>query len=158
MNEKLRLRYTNYSIVFQEVPDEITLAINISGCPYKCRDCHSKYLWEYTGNYIRNDIESILKMYEGLITCVCFMGGDQNIDELNSLLKIIKQKRIKTCVYSGCDNINKFDLTLLDYLKIGRFDIDLGGLDSTTTNQHFYKIKKGIPEDITNIFTKQKQI
>ena len=27
------LKYANYDIVFQEVPDEVTLAINISNCP-----------------------------------------------------------------------------------------------------------------------------
>ena len=27
------LKYANFDIVFQEVPDEVTLAINISNCP-----------------------------------------------------------------------------------------------------------------------------
>ena len=30
------LRYINTDIVFQEFPDEVTLAINISGCPCRC--------------------------------------------------------------------------------------------------------------------------
>ena len=27
------LKYVNHDIVFQEFPDEVTLAINLSGCP-----------------------------------------------------------------------------------------------------------------------------
>ena len=31
------LNYYNYDIVCQEIPDEITLAINITGCPNHCQ-------------------------------------------------------------------------------------------------------------------------
>ena len=34
-NQIVMLRYINTDIVFQEFPDEVTRAINISGCP--CR-------------------------------------------------------------------------------------------------------------------------
>ena len=43
------LKYANFDIVFQEVPEEVTLAINISNCPNQCPGCHSKYLWENKG-------------------------------------------------------------------------------------------------------------
>ena len=35
------LKYVNTGIVFQEIPDEVTLAVNISGCPCRCHGCHS---------------------------------------------------------------------------------------------------------------------
>ena len=38
------LKYVNTGIVFQEIPDEVTLAINISNCPCRCPGCHSRYL------------------------------------------------------------------------------------------------------------------
>lgn len=84
------------------------------------------------------------------------MGGDQNIEELNDLLKLSKDNSLKTCVYSGYDSFKVFDLSLLDYLKIGHFDIAAGGLDSKTTNQKFYKIKNGSLKDITYIFQQKK--
>ena len=40
------LKYVNCDIVFQEVPNEVALAINISGCPCHCPGCHSPYLWQ----------------------------------------------------------------------------------------------------------------
>ena len=39
------LKYTNTDIVFQEIPDEVTLAVNLSGCPCRCPGCHSPQLW-----------------------------------------------------------------------------------------------------------------
>ena len=51
------LKYVNTEVVFQEVPDEISLAINISGCPIHCPDCHSKFLWENVGTIL--DIKSL---------------------------------------------------------------------------------------------------
>lgn len=138
-----KLKYLGYSIVFQEVPNEISLAINISGCPYKCKGCHSSYLWEYKGNYISEDLDFIIKQNLDFITCVCFFGGDQNIVELYDLLKHIRSKyELKTCLYSGRDllsNLNKlFDV--LDYIKIGSYKENLGGLKSITTNQRMYMI------------------
>lgn len=32
----IMLKYAGYDIVFQEIPDEVTLALNLSGCPNGC--------------------------------------------------------------------------------------------------------------------------
>ena len=49
------MKYVDTKVVFSEIPDEITLAINISGCPVKCFGCHSKYLWEDVGEPLNSD-------------------------------------------------------------------------------------------------------
>ena len=59
------LKYYNTMVVFREIPDEITLAINITNCPCHCKGCHSQFLWEDTGtpltfNEVENLIEKIL--------------------------------------------------------------------------------------------------
>lgn len=159
MQEKKPLKYLGYAIVCEEVPDEISLAFNISGCVYKCEGCHSKYLWNYDGRYLSEDFIDILDKYNGLITCVCFLGGDQNMDELTKLCKVIKQRNLKTCIYSGADSTLLFDNlirdNLLDYLKVGRYILELGGLNSTNTNQIMYKNNNGELEDITFKFNKK---
>lgn len=158
MNNKLK--YLGYSIVFQEVPNEVTLAINISGCPHKCVGCHSKYLWEYKGNYISNDLDDLVAKYQGLITCVCFMGGDQNQDELTQLLIHIKQSKLKTALYTGLDSLNNLNiktLSNLDYCKIGRYNSSCGGIDNPNTNQKMFKwnLREGRWVDITYKFWKE---
>ena len=63
-----KLKYASYAVVMQEVPNEISLAINISDCPYRCKGCHSQYLWEYTGAYLTNNLEKLLNMYIGMFS------------------------------------------------------------------------------------------
>ena len=158
MNDKLK--YLGYSIVFQEIPDEVTLAINISGCPHKCEGCHSKYLWEYDGDYIADDLVGLIEQYEGLITCVCFMGGDQNVLELLYLAHIVETFNLKVALYSGLPDKSLFAgfKDVFDYLKVGEYIAEYGGLTSRTTNQRMYhQINKpsNIWEDITYKFWKE---
>lgn len=155
-----KLKYLGYSIVFQEVPDEVTLAVNISGCPHKCEGCHSKYLWEYEGNYISDDLETLIKQYDGLITCVCFMGGDQNQIDLLGLLKTVQKYGLKTALYTGLDLVNNLSIRILgnlNYLKTGKYDSSLGGLDRLTTNQRMFKWNYSTMrwDDITYRFQKR---
>ena len=151
-----RLKYLGTSIVFQEVPDEISLAINISGCPHRCGGCHSKYLWDYKGNYIMDDLQSLIEKYKGYITCICFMGGDQNLSELNVLTDIIHSNDIRCCLYSGDDNLNLDSVLFFDYVKIGSYHQSLGGLSSENTNQRMYKKDDtGSFNDITYKFKKK---
>src|SRR5574344_2148081 len=118
------LKYLSYSIGCQEVPNEVSLVINISGCPYKCKGCHSDYLWEYKGNYLSDDIDNIINEYKSLFSCVCFMGGNQNPKEMIKLLSHVKSLGYKTCLYSGCNNFNELKVFLLylDWLKYGSYD------------------------------------
>ena len=156
---KKRLKYLTTDVVFQEVPNEISLAIDITNCPYFCRGCHSPILGQDVGELLLDDIDKLIEPYRKEITCVCFMGGDQNINELIELCKIVKENyKLKTCVYSGNDNISHFKdcIKYLDYLKIGRYVEELGGLNSIETNQKFYKINNEKLINITNTFQRKK--
>lgn len=158
-----KLKYLGYSIVFQEVPDEVTLAINISGCPHKCEGCHSKYLWEYEGNYILDDLVGLIEKYKGLITCVCFMGGDQNPIELIHLAHIVDYYGLNVALYSGMPSrLSLYNVAQwFDYVKVGAYDSSFGALTSKTTNQRMYKqINKpsNIWEDITYKFWKEDEV
>ena len=143
----------------EEVPNEISLAFNISGCTHHCDGCHSKNLWEYKGDLLSKDIEQIIDGYKDYISCVCFLGGDQNIEELTELCQLVKKKSLKVCIYSGEDNIDKFKKLIsnnqLDYLKIGHYDKTLGGLDSRKTNQKMYQINYLNLKDITYMFQRR---
>ena len=107
-------------VVFEEIPNEITLAINITNCPCKCPGCHSKFLWADTGIELTFDeLDKLIKKNDG-ITTVCFMGGDSEPKYINELAEhIIKTTpdTIKVAWYSGRDTISdEIYLNNFDYL------------------------------------------
>lgn len=138
------LKCYNYDIVCQEVPDEITLAVNISCCPNRCKGCHSPWLLEDKGEPITEDmLDSLIGKYQSAITCFCFMGGDIEPFEIQRLASWIKKKfpGLKTAWYSGkADLPDGFDVTVLDFIKLGPFIESLGGLKSPETNQRMYSV------------------
>ena len=87
------LRYADYDIVFQEIPDEVTLAINLSNCPNHCKGCHSAYLMEDVGEPLTEEsLSTLLGKYGKAITCVCFMGGDASPAEVEQLAVVPHRK------------------------------------------------------------------
>lgn len=158
------LRYHNYNIVFQEVPGEVTLAINLSNCPNGCKGCHSQHLQENIGDELTQKvIESLLVKYGDAITCVCFMGGDadpQQVQYFAGFIKQITNMQLKTVWYSGKSKLpENFAYQNFDFLKLGPYVEELGGLDSPTTNQRFYRIENDSHlHDMTNHFAKRETI
>lgn len=147
------LKFVSYDIVFQEVPNEVSLALNLSLCPNRCFGCHSPWLWQDKGTELNKpNIDILLERYFGGITCVCFMGGDNDAKQINLLAKHIKEKyKIKTAWYSGKENISQdIDLQNFNFIKLGPYIEKLGGLVKKNTNQKMYQITKDLQlEDIT---------
>jgi anaerobic ribonucleoside-triphosphate reductase activating protein len=154
------LKYVNTGIVFQEIPDEVTLAINISNCPCRCPGCHSRYLWEDIGLPLDADaIDDFVGKYGGDITCIAFMGGDADPKGVSQLAQYIHETypMFKVAWYSGRIRIsNSIRKTDFDYIKIGPFIKHLGPLKEPTTNQRLYRLgENGEFEDITSRFWKK---
>jgi anaerobic ribonucleoside-triphosphate reductase activating protein len=45
------LKYVDTAVTFAEFPNEVSLCINISGCPCCCDGCHSPYLSKDIGEH-----------------------------------------------------------------------------------------------------------
>ncbi len=154
------LKYADYDVVFQELPNEVTLAINISNCPNRCVGCHSAYLMDDVGNPLTEQaLEELLHKYGKTITCVCFMGGDREPHAVAQLARWVKTQAaftLKVGWYSGKQTLPEvFDSHWFDYVKVGPYVPELGGLNHKTTNQRLYKITEaGTLEDITACFWK----
>lgn len=136
------LKYVDTKVVFQEVPDEVTLAINISNCPCHCESCHSSYLAEDIGTELT--IEELVRLgteTEG-ITCIAFMGGDSDPKRINKLANfVVEELDLKAAWYSGRQYIpEEIQLCNFNYIKIGPYIEKLGGLDSENTNQIMYEV------------------
>lgn len=137
------LKYTETKVVFREIPSEITLAINISGCPCACEGCHSSYLSQDIGEELSERAIDQLIARNDSISCISFMGGDREPAEVSRLAKYIKLNYPKIMVgwYSGRDELSpEVAITNFNYIKIGSYQSKFGGLDSPTTNQRLYKI------------------
>ncbi|MDR0348538.1 MAG: anaerobic ribonucleoside-triphosphate reductase activating protein [Tannerella sp.] len=154
------LRYVNFDIVFQEIPGEVTLAVNLSNCPNRCKGCHSLYLQEDAGETLDEKVLfAWLEKYGSAITCICFMGGDAEPHEVCRLAAFIRKEsgNVKIGWYSGKDALPESISPMnFDYIKLGAYREDLGGLNVPATNQRFYCIENDGSIDKTDSFHKHK--
>ncbi len=147
------LKLYNYQITFAEIPDEVVLCLNISNCPIRCEGCHSSWLWRDNGIELTpQQLYDILDKNPG-ITCVCFMGGDSDYESLGELVEKVVyydkyRCKLKIAFYSGRESIQDIvdDITDiswmqdLDFIKVGPYKKELGGLDNKNTNQRLYEL------------------
>lgn len=154
------VRYHNFDIVFAEIPGEVTLAINITGCPNRCAGCHSPHLQADTGRVLdARELYGLLNRYGGAVTCVCFMGGDAAPNEIARLADVVRRTRpaLRVGWYSGRDALPAaLDPCAFDYIKLGGWIAERGPLTSPATNQRMYRIAPdGAMEDITALFRRK---
>lgn len=156
------LKYYNYDIVFQEYPDEVTLAINLTMCPNRCVGCHSAYLREDIGEELTHErLTALIDSYDGTITCVGIQGGDNDPEAVLAAGRYIKQHyegRLRTGWYSGRTWLPDAATLAasLDYVKTGPYSAKFGPLSSPTTNQRFCRVEaEGTLTDMTQRFKKK---
>ena len=155
------LKYVDYYITFQEVPNEVSLVLTISGCPLRCPGCHSPWLQTDEGKPVLRDLHGLIDRYYPEITCVCIMGTGSsqilNTHEFEDISQIIRgYKNLKLCVYTGFDDFPDQYVIFPDYLKLGGYLANRGGLASPTTNQRMLKLVDGEYVDITPVFWTKK--
>lgn len=158
-----RLYYCSEQIVWQEVPQHTALAFMFSGCPLHCHGCHSADTWrEGMGKVLELVyLQERLARYQGLISCVLFMGGEWRPQALLELLQAVKAEGLSTCLYTGL-TLEELQhqvsalLPYLDYVKTGRWRSELGGLNSPNTNQCFIHLPTG--NKLNHLFLSAKHI
>jgi len=149
------LRVASYDIVFQEIPGEVTLALNLCGCPNRCPGCHSPHLQGEAGEPLDEALlDGLLERYGSGITCVCWMGGDADPGEVARGAAKVRGRGLKAAWYSGRQAWPEgFPVERFDYIKLGPYREALGGLRSPTTNQRFLSREGGVWVDRTHWFT-----
>ena len=155
------IKYTGSYITFQEVPNEVSLVLTISGCPHRCPGCHSPWLQQDIGMELTLPaLFSEMTPYAPGFTCVCFMGDGGHPSAFDPFIEFVHACGFKVCIYTGSDHLDLDELEprfLPDYYKVGPYVDALGGLDHPSTNQHMYHLNKdGTYEDITHLFWKEK--
>lgn len=151
------LKFLNTMVVFEEIPDKISLAVNMTNCQNKCVGCHSPQLRKDIGKELTEEVvDELIKENEG-INCFLFMGEGNDKDSLIKMARYIKEKyaSLSLAIYSGRDNVEDDFYELFDYVKIGPYIAKFGPLNKDTTNQRLLKIEDGARKDITSMFWKK---
>ena len=79
------LKYFDVAETLSEFPDEIALCINITQCPCKCENCSEPWLQKDQGTELTKDKLVELVEKHPYCSCIGFMGGDINHEEIKEL-------------------------------------------------------------------------
>jgi anaerobic ribonucleoside-triphosphate reductase activating protein len=95
------------------------------------------------GDPLLESFTDILQLYLNYAECVCFLGEGANTsaeqEEFQKMVRIIQKHHLKTCLYSGRDTEIEEWMKIFDFIKLGSYREEFGGLDSITTNQMFFE-------------------
>ena len=140
------LKYHTIDVSCRVIPQEVSLIFNITGCTIKCPGCCERALWKDKGIPLTFDeLRSILENYNSAVSCVCFMGGEHEPQEINVLARFVKHNYpcLRTAWYSGLDKIAKeVDYTNFNYLKTGAYEASKGALGTPGTNQRVFIVEE----------------
>ncbi len=137
-------------IVAEEIPDRVTLAVEISNCRGNCPGCHSPFLRNDIGKELTPVLVDMLLADNFGANCFLFLGEGNDSEALLNLARHIKSAHpgVETAVYSGRDKVEDSFYDAFDYVKTGPYIAALGPLDNPNTNQRLYYHGK----DITSVF------
>ena len=131
------------SIVLEEIPDKVTLAVDISNCTGLCEGCHSPFLRKDVGEELTPEaVESMLDANFG-VNCFLFLGEGNDHASLMEIASYIKKAypSLALAIYSGRENVEDDIWRLFDYVKVGPYRPSCGPLNERSTNQRLYHIK-----------------
>ena len=130
------------NVVLEEIPDRLTLAIDIANCTGLCEGCHSPFLRRDVGVELTPEaIDSLIAGNFG-INCFLFLGEGNDHAALMSAANYVRRAypSLALGLYSGRESVEDDVWELFDYVKIGPFRPSCGPLNKTTTNQRLYRI------------------
>lgn len=145
------------SVVMEEIPDRVTLAVDISNCRGNCVGCHSPFLREDIGEPLTAKVIDTLVKDNFGVDCFLFLGEGRDPDALLALAEHVKSLGLKAAVYSGREEVDPAFWETFDYIKTGPYLPERGPLNRETTNQRLYRRTGEGWEDITSRFWRRKR-
>jgi anaerobic ribonucleoside-triphosphate reductase activating protein len=141
------------SVVLEEIPDRVCLAVDISNCRGNCVGCHSPFLREDVGEELTPAVIDALLADNFGVNCFLFLGEGRDPESLLALAAHVRARGLQAALYSGRDAVELAFWEAFDYLKLGPYIPECGPLNKPTTNQRLYRIHPdGTREDITSRF------
>ena len=128
------------SVVMEEIPDRVTLAVEISHCRGNCPGCHSPFLKEDIGVELTPALIDALVRDNFGVDCFLFLGEGRDPEALCALAGHVHSLGLKAAVYSGRREVDDLLWKSFDYVKVGPYVEELGPLNKPTTNQRLYRL------------------
>ena len=130
------------SVVMEEIPDMVTLAVDISNCTGLCEGCHSPFLRKDVGVELTSAVIDKLLADNFGVNCFLFLGEGNDRTALMSVASYIRTAypAVSLAIYSGRENVEDDIYAIFDYVKVGPYRPDCGPLNATTTNQRLYRV------------------
>ena len=140
------------SVVLEEIPDRVSLAVDISNCRGNCAGCHSPFLKEDIGEELTPQVIDALVADNFGVNCFLFLGEGRDPQALLALAAHVHALGLEAALYSGREQVEEPFWEAFDYIKLGPYRPECGPLNKPTTNQRLYRIAAGVREDITARF------
>ena len=138
------------SVVLEEIPDRVSLAVEISNCRGNCVGCHSPFLKKDIGDELTPVIVDALIADNFGVDCFLFLGEGKDPAALLALAAHIRAAHpaLALALYSGREEVEAEIWDAFDYVKVGPYLPECGPLNERSTNQRLYHHR----EDITHRF------
>lgn len=140
------------SVVLEEIPDRVSLAVDISNCRGNCIGCHSPFLRQDIGEELTPGVIDSLVADNFGVNCFLFLGEGRDPSALLDLARHVRSLGLDAALYTGRETVEPAFWEAFDYIKLGPYKSECGPLDSRTTNQRLYHVVDGRREDITSRF------
>ena len=138
------------SVVLEEIPDRVSLGVDISNCRGNCTGCHSPFLKKDIGRELTPQVIDALVADNFGVNCFLFLGEGRDPEALLDLADHVRSKGLLAAVYSGREEVEDIFWNHFDYIKLGPYRPECGPLNQPSTNQRLYRrTEDGGWEDIT---------
>ena len=127
------------SVVLEEIPDRVSLAVDVSNCPGNCPGCHSPFLREDVGEALTAEVIDRLADDNFGVDCFLFLGEGRDPEALLALASHVRSRGLAVALYSGREDVEDALWAAFDYVKLGPYRADCGPLNAPTTNQRLYR-------------------
>ena len=139
------------SVVLEEIPDRLTLAVEVSNCRGNCPGCHSPFLREDVGEELTAEVIDRLVGDNFGVNCFLFLGEGRDPAALLALAAHVRSLGLAVALYSGREDLEDALWEAFDYVKVGPYRAECGPLNARTTNQRLYRALAEGEEAISSI-------
>ena len=141
------------SVVLEEIPGKVSLAVDVSNCPMRCPGCHSPFLQTDMGEELTTEVIEALLADNFGVNCFLFFGEGQDDESFLDLAWYIRDNHpdVEIALYSGRTEVPHSYWRVFNYIKLGPYIEKLGPQNHRTTNQRLNKIEGPVRKDITHL-------